>query len=581
MTSGISSPKKIPQYGKFNLEECLQNFRVTVLNNINDIQRIKTSLITSGKLSTIEKTFVRPISWKIFLNALTTNEKASLKVWLDETINQRKTVKKMIKNNTISKLKVDPLGGNKKSENEENSTGWEDFINQSETVKLIKTDIDKSVSEEKLLSEPFIKNMETTILTNFVKKNKKIEYRQGMNEVLALIIYAFYPYYVKSQNSKYTNDLINKWVKNPADNAKDIYCFFHDENEFEADIYTIFENLMIKFGLSKFFEEDKEGKGNSYFNKRIKSIINKKLSSVDRALFSHFQNQNLNFAAAFQHWLKCLFKLQFPEADACVIWDYIFAHETEVNSGMIVYLDYILLAMVVNVKYELTGRDNYGMLQFLLTYPKVSPITNLLNLADKIAEELTVVHVEDVSKTDEKKDETKEEEKEKEKEPEKEPEKTEEETTTTTPSIPAFTNLFGNVNVNPMIMNPNLMMNPLMNPLNPNMPNMPNLSGMPNLNDLNNNLMLAMMMNNNAGNNNPGTTNLGTTPTTTTTTTTKETTSNVGTKNTNTIQPEINANSALNELRGLVSKYRHVINHDDKERMETLLDAIDQKLESK
>ena len=224
MSTSTSSSKKMPQYGKNNFDECLQNFRVIVLNNTNDIQRIKTSLITSGKLSTTEKTFVRPISWKIFLNVLPTNEKASLKAWFDETISQRKTVKKMIKNNTISKLKVDPLGGNKKSEKEDNNTGWEDFINQSETVKLIKSDIEKSVSEEKLLSEPYIKNMETTILTNFVKKNKKtIEYKQGMNEILALIIYAFYPYYVKSPNSKYTNDLINKWVKNPADNAKDIY----------------------------------------------------------------------------------------------------------------------------------------------------------------------------------------------------------------------------------------------------------------------------------------------------------------------------------------------------------------------
>ena len=211
MSTSTSSSKKMPQYGKFNIEDCLQNFRIIVLNNINDIPRIKTSLITSGKLSTIEKTFVRPISWKIFLNVLPTDEKASFKVWINETINQRKTIKKMIKNNTISKLKVDPLGGNKKSEKEESGTGWEDFINQSETVKLIKTDIDKSVSEEKLLSEPYIKNMETTILTNFVKKNKKIEYRQGMNEILSLLIYAFYPYYVKSPNSKYTNDLINKW----------------------------------------------------------------------------------------------------------------------------------------------------------------------------------------------------------------------------------------------------------------------------------------------------------------------------------------------------------------------------------
>ena len=157
MSTSTSSSKKMPQYGKFNIEDCLQNFRIIVLNNINDIPRIKTSLITSGKLSTIEKTFVRPISWKIFLNVLPTDEKASFKVWINETINQRKTIKKMIKNNTISKLKVDPLGGNKKSEKEESGTGWEDFINQSETVKLIKTDIDKSVSEEKLLSEPYIK----------------------------------------------------------------------------------------------------------------------------------------------------------------------------------------------------------------------------------------------------------------------------------------------------------------------------------------------------------------------------------------------------------------------------------------
>ena len=536
-----------------------------VLNNINDIQRIKTILITSGKLSTTEKTFVRPISWKIFLNVLTTNEKAPLKVWLVETINQRKAVKKMIKNNTISKLKVDPLGGNKKLENEENSSGWEDFINQSETVKLIKADIDKSVSEEKLLSEPYIKNMETTILTNFIKKNKKIEYKQGMNEILALLIYAFYPYYVKSPNSKYSIDLINKWIKNPIDNAKDIYCFFHDEIEFEADIYTIFENLMIKFGLSKFFEEDKEGKGNSYFNKRIKSIINKKLSSVDRALFSHFQNQKLNFAATFQYWFECLFKLQFPEFDACIIWDYIFAHEAEINSGMIVYLDYIFIAMLINVKYEITGRDNYGIIQFLLTYPKVSSITNLLNLADKIAEELAIVNIKDI--TDDKKEETKEEEKEKEKETEEDKIKT--------PLMPAITNFYGNVNVNPLLLNPILMGNPLLNQLNnPNMsnlPNMPNLSGVPNFNDLNNNLMLAMMKNNNGGNNNSGTTTI----------TTKKEISNQGTKYNDIIQPEINASSALNELRGMVCKYRQAINSEDKERMETLLDIIDQKLSSK
>ena len=44
------SKRKIPQYGKLDFNECIQNFRILVLNNINDINRIKTDLITSGKL---------------------------------------------------------------------------------------------------------------------------------------------------------------------------------------------------------------------------------------------------------------------------------------------------------------------------------------------------------------------------------------------------------------------------------------------------------------------------------------------------------------------------------------------------
>ena len=99
----MSSARKIPQYGKLDIDECIKNFRILVLNNINDINRLKSDIITSGKLSHMDKTFMRAFSWKIYLNILSTNEKASLKVWIDETMTQRKNVKKMIRNNTINK----------------------------------------------------------------------------------------------------------------------------------------------------------------------------------------------------------------------------------------------------------------------------------------------------------------------------------------------------------------------------------------------------------------------------------------------------------------------------------------------
>ena len=535
MSTNVPSSRKIPQFGKLEFEDCIQNFRILVLNNLNDIPRLKADLITSGKLSQSEKTFIRAFAWKIYLNILPTNEKASLKLWIDETMNQRKNVRKMIRSNTINKLKGDPLGGgSSNTEEKEANSGWDDFITQSETVKLIKSDIDKSMPNEKLFKEPYIRTLQTTILTNFVKNHKKIQYRQGMNEILALIIYALYPYYVKSPNAKYTPELIDKWIQNPVDNCKDIYCFFHDESEFEGDVYSMYENLMVKFGLAKFFEDDKEGKGTSYFHKRIKNIINKKLSVQDRAIYSHFQNQNLNYFSAFHRWLKCLFKLEFPESDACLIWDYLFAHEADKNSGMFIYIDYIFLGMLINIKYQLLSRDSNGMLQVLTNYPKISPITNLLNLADKIEANLTISPNEklpaQVQTTEVAKEEP------------KEPEKKVEETVTTPPTTLPNTvpnpipNPLGQIN--PLLFNPNLMMNPL----NPNLANLQNLQ---------NNMMLAMMM---------------------------QQAANQGVQNMNTIQQEVTPANALNELRGLASKYKNVMSSEDSKRMEFLIDSLSKKI---
>ena len=519
----MSTSRKLPQYGKLDIEECIKNFRISVLNNLSDIPRIKTDLITSGKLSTCDKTTIRAFAWKIYLNVLTTNEKASLKVWIDETMTQRKNVKKMIRSNTINKLKGDPLGGltsnsNSNSEQKEkDNSGWDDFITQSEIVKMIKYDVDRTMPNEKLFQEPSIREIETTILTNFAKSHKKIAYRQGMNEILSMFIYALFPYYTKSPNNKYTSELIDKWVQNPVDNAKDIYCFFHDENEFESDIYTIFDNLMVKFGLSKFFEDDpKDTKSSAYFIKRIKNIITQKLSGQDRAIYSHFQNQNLDYCMVFQRWFKCLFKREFPEPDTCLIWDYIFAHEAEKNSGMFLYIDYIVLAMIMNVKYQLLSRDSNGMFQVILNYPKISPITNLLNMADKIAEDLTIISNEEIKKTEtEKKEEIK-----KESENKTEENKTQPMTTGTIP------NPLGQIN--PLLLNPNL--NPMM---------------------LNQNMMLAMMM---------------------------QQAANQGLQNNQNIKGDSASLSALNELKELVNKYKNVMSTEDKNRMDFLIDSLSKKL---
>jgi hypothetical protein len=98
MNNNITSSKKgIPTYGKQDIEQCMSNFRLLILNNIDDIPKIKANLISSGKMSHSEKEFIRAFSWKVFLNTIPIDEKSTLKTWIEDTLSKRKTIRNLIK----------------------------------------------------------------------------------------------------------------------------------------------------------------------------------------------------------------------------------------------------------------------------------------------------------------------------------------------------------------------------------------------------------------------------------------------------------------------------------------------------
>jgi hypothetical protein len=451
----------------------------------------------------------------------------------------------MIKSNTVNKLKGDPLGGIS-TESDKTNKQWNDFLTQSEIIKMIKFDVERTNPSEKLFKEPYIKDLETTVLSIFAKNHKEISYRQGMNEILSIIINAMYPYYGKSPNDKYTPELFDKWAKNPAENAKDIYYFFLDENEFGNDVLILFENLMIKYGLAKFFEDDsKDKKKSPYFIKRVKHIIHKKLSVLDRAVFSHFQNQNLDYGMVFQRWFKCLFKREFPFNDTCTIWDYILAHELEKNSGMLLYVDYIVLAMIEYVKNNLLSRDSNGIFETFLNYPKISQITTILNMADGIARDLAMNRVEELPKEEEKKPEIKVETKNPELPKPQPPAQPQPQPQPQITNTNVINNPIGNIGtmgqVNPLLLNPNLMVNP----------------------NLQNNMMLAMMMQQQALQNQLNNMNIN---------------NNNNINATSNINKEVSSSEALKELKEIGNKYQNVMSAEDKKRMDFLIDSLTKKL---
>ena len=388
----MSNAKVIPTYGKLDINSCMNSFRLLILNNLNDIQKLKANLINSGKMSHTEKEYIRAFSWKIFLNTISIKENSSLRTWIEQTISKRKSIKNSIKKNTLNKFKGDPLGG-LVGYGDKDSEGWNSFFNQSEIIKIINFDVERTMPNEKLFQEPYIQEMENTILKIFSKNHKDVSYRQGMNEILSVLIYAMYPYYFKSPITKYTNEIIEKWVKEPLEYYKELYYFFHDENELENDVYYLMENLMIKYGLAKFFDDPPLTSNlTPYLIKRTENIIIKKLGQQDRQLYFHFINENLDYVCVFQRWLKCIFKREFPIKKCCLIWDCILANEGEENTGQLIYIDYILIAMILNIKNELLKRDSNEMFELLLHYPKVDSFNNLLINAQSIKENLSTTN---------------------------------------------------------------------------------------------------------------------------------------------------------------------------------------------
>ena len=545
--SKASSKKTIPTYGKQDIEQCMSNFRLLVLNNIDDVKKIKANLISSGKMSHSEKEFIRAFSWRIFLGTITVDDKSSLKTWIDETISKRKQARKLIKSLNVNKLKGDPLGGLGNNEGKKDSEGWDSFFNQSESIKLINLDVERTMPNEKLFQEPYIREMENTILKLFAKNHKELSYKQGMNEVLSLLIYAIYPYYVKSSTSKYTDEIIDKWVKDPVTNFKEIYHFFHDENELESDLYYMMENLMMKFGLAKFFEEEDRDKNiTPYLVIRAENIITKKLPQQDRQMYTHFKAQNLDHSMVFQRWLKCLFKRELPLKNVCLIWDNLFANEAENPTGELICLDYMVLALILNIKDDLIRRDNNAMYEMLLKYPEILQFNQIINLSEKIKDSFS----NNIFEQDNEPSSTANEQQANPQEPSKVEDGKQVQNPNPNNMMP----------INPLLFNPNLMMNPQMQA---NLVNNPNMMFYPY------NAMMAQQMSQAQAQ------------------TDKKNDFVVLSKNDLSPMDKIKGSyqqsdtssvNALKEIKEIANKYKNAMSVEDKNRLDFLIDSLSQKL---
>ena len=383
---------------KNNINELSLIFKEKILLNPYRVEDLKKYAI-DAKLT---KENLRPMAWKIFLGVLP--DTTSLREWVEIISNQREEYKRKLKKFCkIKKFVGDPLGGNKKKKKNDGP------IEDTDLKNLINKDLDRTHQEIDLFLQNKIKNILANVLYIWSKENSTVSYRQGMNELLAIIFISFYPYYFTcTRKPKTTKEDIIEYLKDINLYKDDIYIYFHDEDEIQSELFYTFEALMKK-GMTNLFDpyilqkddpgykiyeifpqmwkDDSNENKPTYVYRRCSLLIKEKLKSLDNDLYAHFKKIDLNCEVFLQRYLRCIFCREFNLNDVYIIWDIIF-YDNYVNRDKekydFIYMEYICIAMIFKIRDKLKDADQNECFTTLFKYPEIKDIMDIIKLSKKV-----------------------------------------------------------------------------------------------------------------------------------------------------------------------------------------------------
>ena len=391
------------QLKKQNLHDLSIIFKEKILLNPYRVEDLKKYAIEAQ----LTKVSLRPMAWKIFLGVLPNS--SSLRDWVEIISNQREEYKKKLKKYCkIKKFVGDPLGGGKKKKKAEGP------VEDTDLKDLINKDLDRTHQEMDIFLQNKIKNILANVLYIWSKENSEVSYRQGMNELLAIIFIVFYPFYFTcNRKPKNTKENIVDFLKDINLYKDDLYIFFHDEDEIQSDLFYSFEALMKK-GMTNLFDphilqkdepgyklyeifpqmwkDDSNENNPTYVYRRSSLLIKEKLKSLDNDLYTHFKKIDLNCESFLQRYLRCIFCREFNLDDVYIIWDLIF-YDNYMNRKNqkydFIYMEYICIAMIFKIRDTLKDADQNECFSILFKYPETKDIMDIIKLAKKVEQAIS------------------------------------------------------------------------------------------------------------------------------------------------------------------------------------------------
>ncbi|KAK1938608.1 putative TBC1 domain family member 5 [Babesia divergens] len=279
---------------------------------------------------------------------------------------------------------------------------WEMSQRSSELLDEIWQDVERTYQERSLFTKDSVRKTLQRVLYVWSKEHAYISYKQGMNELLAVIYIICY----RDQLRDVDSSAYPQFSTLCSDDEKDI----------EADAYTLFDALMSlemqmmydssackaplvkncrRYSINLEHVASQLNRSRSDprnpFIARTKFIYNVLLKDYDGPLFNHLQKIGIEPHVFLMRWIRLVFSREFNVNETLQLWDTIFAYHfiatidgKDLPQFEFEMIDFFAVAMLSFVRLNLMENDINYCLQRLFKFPPIEDISHLISKAQKI-----------------------------------------------------------------------------------------------------------------------------------------------------------------------------------------------------
>jgi len=410
-------PKRFTRFNEI-YEDPYENFCNYLIGNL--------SLYEIGqkcKKGTINSEF-RPTLYKILLNILPYDNPSS---WKQLIQNQRQIYYTKLNNllsqneHIIEFINCHSIKGSKI---------YEEIYcllpkDQKELLSLIKLDIDRTFQDLDLFHNNKVKELLIRILYVNSIDNPDPSYCQGMNEILGSLFFAFLPSVRFNKFSKEQNDKENN---NCISNLEMLYNFLVDEEYFEADLFTVYSELMSRdLTLLYTYNDDKYRNKNNLVNYDLKNLTiddlikseeSDLLKRIKKIFYIYLKTDKKYFEFLFGNiepnlfllrWILCMLDREISLRNVLWIWDCILFYEfveftvekkninfnnnedkenneeSKIHIQRLNFLDYVCLSMILDLKRDIINSESSVILCKFLKFPNEKNLKHIMKEAFNLA----------------------------------------------------------------------------------------------------------------------------------------------------------------------------------------------------